>query len=117
MYGHWMALKQTYTEWSTDIGKLMNQYTTLNYNYTPPGWDRFDGFVRRPMALQQPLLMTDRSIRIRTSTIRLFSQSTVTGRSTMLLIRPMSFVQRREPTGQYGLEQELTVTASTVWKP
>ena len=39
---HWLKRAGYRSEY---IGKLMNQYGVYNYNFTPKGWDRFDGLL------------------------------------------------------------------------
>lgn len=39
---HWLRRAGYRSEY---IGKLMNQYGVYNYNYTPKGWDHFDGLL------------------------------------------------------------------------
>jgi len=39
---HWLKKAGYHSEY---IGKLMNQYGPYNYNFTPKGWDHFDGLL------------------------------------------------------------------------
>lgn len=39
---HWLRRAGYRSEY---IGKLMNQYGVYNYNFTPKGWDHFDGLL------------------------------------------------------------------------